>query len=622
VASSAASIVSNSSGGSNTLTTEALESVQAKVEEEDFGAFGSTPVNLAQQSHDPRIGSEFSFTQGQLSTTGMSAISSLSSGSSMSAMSNSKILGGLSGPLTNYGDHTPSHNTNPNSNSDNLNPTTNIKKYSSAPIITGGGDYDENEATYYNSPTSSPKLTPSKNLITRLRTFSFTKKAGSDEGDSNSSRDSYDSERSHSSGRGVTSSQRRQMLLNNILNNPMNGGSAGDAAEGGGGGLSGQQGHFGPGALNLSTTGNSSNSGNSGSGHRSPKRGGRGESSSAKSSNSSGSGGDKSSQGSPKGSPHQDQRMFLRSSYKQNSNNNSNSNSNNNSGNNSVNTNSDSEGEREKEKENAQHIDYSFWIDINELVFDMDHNNEKRVIGRGAYASIHLASWNGTPCAVKRIFEEKAGEMLMQKFHSEIAMMGQLRHPNIIQTYGAHFSKEDSPESDPRRLGGASSAKSSLDDLVNEIGGGGGVISGGGVDFDNATEQSGFSTCIIMEYAQHGSLNSLLKNHGTEVGWYPSDNIHEEVSELRRQTKLSWAIQVARGMVYLHSQKKPIMHRDLKASNVLVSQGYCMKVCDFGDSKALDRMSAGDNSETGTLLFMAPEIVTASNYTTKVDVYR
>jgi len=62
------------------------------------------------------------------------------------------------------------------------------------------------------------------------------------------------------------------------------------------------------------------------------------------------------------------------------------------------------------------------------------------------------------------------------------------------------------------------------------------------------------------------------------------------------------------------------MHRDLKCGNVLVATGYAMKLCDFGDSKSVYDVSQSD-SETGTLLFMAPEVVTSSNYTTKVDVY-
>jgi len=233
-------------------------------------------------------------------------------------------------------------------------------------------------------------------------------------------------------------------------------------------------------------------------------------------------------------------------------------------------------------EEDASEIDYSFWIDSSELVFDLNEDNEKRIIGRGSYGSIYLASWNGTPCAVKRIFEDKVGNLLLQKFQGEIKLMTRLRHPNIIQTYGACW-----PKSDPK----------------------------GGRD-------GGFGRCIIMEYAQLGSLNSLLLDKGELLPWVPMASDLPTEDEVQRHNKLQFTVQVARGMVYLHSQKSPIMHRDLKSSNVLVAQGYQMKLCDFGDSKSHENHGErGSDSETGTLLFMAPEIVTASSYNISVDVY-
>ena len=86
--------------------------------------------------------------------------------------------------------------------------------------------------------------------------------------------------------------------------------------------------------------------------------------------------------------------------------------------------------------------------------------------------------------------------------------------------------------------------------------------------------------------------------------------------------------QIARGMAYLHSAKNPIMHRDLKCSNVLVSKGYQMKISDFGESRrrqkptSLDTAEGQTMSQAGTLLFMAPEMVTEYDYDISIDVYR
>ena len=95
------------------------------------------------------------------------------------------------------------------------------------------------------------------------------------------------------------------------------------------------------------------------------------------------------------------------------------------------------------------------------------------------------------------------------------------------------------------------------------------------------------------------------------------------------QFKFDWCLQIARGMSYLHQHKNPIMHRDLKCSNILVSNGFQMKISDFGESRRRQRQipTSGDAtvaetmSQAGTLYFMAPEMVTEHDYDISVDVY-
>ena len=48
---------------------------------------------------------------------------------------------------------------------------------------------------------------------------------------------------------------------------------------------------------------------------------------------------------------------------------------------------------------------------------------------------------------------------------------------------------------------------------------------------------------------------------------------------------LSCALQAARGMLYLHSHQPPIVHRDLKSSNLVVDDHWVVKVTDFGMSR-------------------------------------
>jgi len=73
-------------------------------------------------------------------------------------------------------------------------------------------------------------------------------------------------------------------------------------------------------------------------------------------------------------------------------------------------------------------------------------------------------------------------------------------------------------------------------------------------------------------------------------------------------------------MAYLHSGNPPILHRDLKSANILLSESYTAKVCDFG----LSRLKAQERSMTGncgTVQWMAVEVLAQQSYGEKADVY-
>jgi serine/threonine protein kinase len=82
--------------------------------------------------------------------------------------------------------------------------------------------------------------------------------------------------------------------------------------------------------------------------------------------------------------------------------------------------------------------------------------------------------------------------------------------------------------------------------------------------------------------------------------------------------------EVACGMVYLHSCQPPVIHRDLKAANILLDDKGTAKLADFGISRLQEAtaMTKTKNGSTGTLHYMAPELLNnESHYTEKVDVY-
>ncbi|VVC29897.1 Protein kinase domain,Protein kinase-like domain,Protein kinase, ATP binding site,Serine- [Cinara cedri] len=139
--------------------------------------------------------------------------------------------------------------------------------------------------------------------------------------------------------------------------------------------------------------------------------------------------------------------------------------------------------------------------------------------------------------------------------------------------------------------------------------------------------------CLVMEFAEGGSLYNVLHCKPE-----PQYNLGHAVS---------WTLQCAEGVAYLHSMKpKPLIHRyfiifvfhiytalniklytfyififfsDLKPPNLLlVNEGKTLKICDFGT--ACDKKTYMTNNK-GSAAWMAPEVFEGSNYTEKCDVY-
>ncbi|CAA3021106.1 serine threonine- kinase STY46-like [Olea europaea subsp. europaea] len=116
---------------------------------------------------------------------------------------------------------------------------------------------------------------------------------------------------------------------------------------------------------------------------------------------------------------------------------------------------------------------------------------------------------------------------------------------------------------------------------------------------------------LITEYLRGGDLHQYLKEKGA----------------LNPSTAVSFALDIARGMAYLHSEPNVIIHRDLKPRNVLLvnSSADHLKVGDFGLSKLIRVQNSHDvykmTGETGSYRYMAPEVFKHRKYDKKVDVF-
>lgn len=115
---------------------------------------------------------------------------------------------------------------------------------------------------------------------------------------------------------------------------------------------------------------------------------------------------------------------------------------------------------------------------------------------------------------------------------------------------------------------------------------------------------------LVYEYVVHESLDKLLFTSGNRV-----------VLDWKRRYNI--IIGVARGLLYLHEDSHDrIIHRDIKASNILLDDKWIPKIADFGMARLYPEDQTHINTRVaGTNGYMAPEYVMHGNLSVKVDVY-
>lgn len=111
------------------------------------------------------------------------------------------------------------------------------------------------------------------------------------------------------------------------------------------------------------------------------------------------------------------------------------------------------------------------------------------------------------------------------------------------------------------------------------------------------------SLCIVTEFMSGGSVY---------------DYLHKLKGVFKLPSLLKVAIDVSKGMNYLHQNN--IIHRDLKAANLLMDENEVVKVADFGVAR-VKAQSGVMTAETGTYRWMAPEVIEHKPYDHKADVF-
>ncbi|KAJ0963320.1 hypothetical protein J5N97_028442 [Dioscorea zingiberensis] len=193
---------------------------------------------------------------------------------------------------------------------------------------------------------------------------------------------------------------------------------------------------------------------------------------------------------------------------------------------------------------------------------------DKNIVGHGGSGTVYkIELSNGERVAVKKLWSRKVKDgssdhlSFDRELRSEVETLGSIRHKNIVKLYCCF---------------------SSLD-----------------------------SNLLVYEYMPNGNLWDALHNEWSFLDWPARHRI---------------ALGIAQGLAYLHHDLLfPIVHRDIKTSNILLDASFEPKVADFGIAKVLQARDHDHDSTTtviaGTYGYLAPEYAYTFKATTKCDVY-
>ncbi|XP_023547481.1 serine/threonine-protein kinase STY8-like isoform X3 [Cucurbita pepo subsp. pepo] len=204
------------------------------------------------------------------------------------------------------------------------------------------------------------------------------------------------------------------------------------------------------------------------------------------------------------------------------------------------------------------------------------------VKAHGTYGTIYRGNYDGKDAAVKVLDWGEDGvssvaeiAALRASFRQEVAVWHKLDHPNVAKFYGASM--------------GTSNLK----------------IPPKSPSLDSNQSFPSRACCVVVEYLPGGTLKGFL--------------IKNRKKKLAFKVVIQLALDLSRGLSYLHSKK--IVHRDIKTENVLFDAQKTLKIVDFGVARVEAQNPRDMTGETGTLGYMAPEVLDGKPYNRKCDVY-
>ncbi|CAN8280357.1 unnamed protein product [Cochlearia groenlandica] len=218
---------------------------------------------------------------------------------------------------------------------------------------------------------------------------------------------------------------------------------------------------------------------------------------------------------------------------------------------------------------------------MQEWEIDLSKLEMKPVIAHGTYGTVYRGVYAGQQVAVKVLdwggdgrYTAAETTALRASFEQEVAVWQKLDHPNVTKFIGASMGTSDL--------------------IIPSAGDNGGH-----------GQHTARACCVVVEYVAGGTLKKFL--------------IRKYRSKLPIKDVIQLALDLARGLSYLHS--KAIVHRDVKSENMLLETNKTLKIADFGVARVEAQNPQEMTGETGTLGYMAPEVLEGKPYNRKCDVY-
>ncbi|KAL6207026.1 hypothetical protein ACLB2K_024271 [Fragaria x ananassa] len=215
-------------------------------------------------------------------------------------------------------------------------------------------------------------------------------------------------------------------------------------------------------------------------------------------------------------------------------------------------------GSLTKQDGSRTHKDLEYF-DLKSILVATDNFSTANKLGEGGFGPVYKGLLaNGEEIAVKRL-SKNSGQGLEQ-FKTELKLIAKLQHRNLVRLLGCCINTEEK--------------------------------------------------MLIYEYLPNKSLDFFIfdRSRSLSIDWKDRFEIINGI---------------ARGVLYLHQDSRlKIVHRDIKASNVLLDSTMNPKISDFGLAKMLgeDQLQANTNRVIGTG-YMSPEYAMEGRYSTKSDVF-